>query len=54
MSQAAPVPGALEPPVRTYGVPVQPRGAREYPTTKTGAAVSAAHPQGSLTAQSRS
>lgn len=52
MSQAAPVPGALEPTIRTYGIPVQPRGAREYPTTNTGVGVSAAHPQESVTAQS--
>lgn len=51
VSQAAPVPGALEPSIRTYGIPVQPRGAREYPTTNTGVGIAAVHPQEPITAQ---
>lgn len=45
VSQPAPVPGALAPTSPTYGIPVQPRGAREYPATNTAVGVSAARPQ---------
>lgn len=48
VSPPAPRPGALGPPTPTYGVPVQPGGAREDPATQEGVAVSAAHPQGWL------